>query len=323
MYRLEKANLDSTWDQFVLNSPNGTIFSYSSYLNSINGNCVGYYCYRNQEKRAALTIIESPDHSASITHEFVIYNGILYSPAQNKQNLYQIRYEHYEMAMFISTELLKLYNEVNLALHPSIVDIRPFLWVNYGTDASKYAVDVRYTSYLSLKKSQNDPNFEEDELFIDMSSSRRQEVRYAKKNYVETIEEIDSRKFAEFYVRTMLRQKISVSNDVKDEMKLLLDKLMEENIGKMYVAYTKEKEPGSMAFWCWDNKRAYYLFGANDPELRHTHTGSAVIWDSINILRSVGIKEIDFEGINSPKRGWFKLSFGGSIVPYYQLNWAI
>jgi len=32
------------------------------------------------------------------------------------------------------------------------------------------------------------------------------------------------------------------------------------------------------------------------------------------------------EGVNSPHRGWFKLSFGGDIRPYYQIvlsNWYI
>ena len=36
-------------------------------------------------------------------------------------------------------------------------------------------------------------------------------------------------------------------------------------------------------------------------------------------LNEIGIKTVDLEGVNSPNRGWFKLSFGGNIIPYYEL----
>ena len=61
----------------------------------------------------------------------------------------------------------------------------------------------------------------------------------------------------------------------------------------MFGSFTADKELGSMAFFGIDNKRAYYLFGANDPELRDTHTGTAVLWDAFKILNQSGIKEVD------------------------------
>ena len=33
-----------------------------------------------------------------------------------------------------------------------------------------------------------------------------------------------------------------------------------------------------------------------------------------------GVKEVDMEGINSPQRGWFKMSFGGNTIPYFNLT---
>ena len=79
---------------------------------------------------------------------------------------------------------------------------------------------------------------------------------------------------------------------------------------------------GSIAFFGIDHKRGYFLFGANDPEMRDEHTGTAVLWDSFCFLSQDGIFEIDLEGINSPTRGWFKLSFGGTISPYYHLSYS-
>ena len=45
-----------------------------------------------------------------------------------------------------------------------------------------------------------------------------------------------------------------------------------------------------------------------------------VLWDGFELLRLSGVSEIDLEGMNSPSRGYFKLSFGGDIIPYYHLK---
>ena len=62
------------------------------------------------------------------------------------------------------------------------------------------------------------------------------------------------------------------------------------------------------------------MFGANDPKMRNQHTGTAVLWDSFYILNEIGIEKIDLEGVNSPNRGWVKLSFGGSLENYFEVN---
>jgi hypothetical protein len=37
-------------------------------------------------------------------------------------------------------------------------------------------------------------------------------------------------------------------------------------------------------------------------------------------LAQDGKKEVDLEGVNSPHRGWFKLSFGGTLESYWQVK---
>ena len=100
-----------------------------------------------------------------------------------------------------------------------------------------------------------------------------------------------------------------------------MEKLFTANLGRMFISYSQNYTPGSIAFFGIDHRRGYFLFAANDPVLRNEHTGTAVLWDSFYLLNQEGIYEIDFEGINSPARGWFKLSFGGTISPYYQLSY--
>jgi hypothetical protein len=81
------------------------------------------------------------------------------------------------------------------------------------------------------------------------------------------------------------------------------------------IFYTgREGRASSAAVFGRDEKRAYYLFGANEGE---EHAGTLVLWDAFRALARDGCREVDLEGVNSPKRGHFKLSFGGSLTPYY------
>ena len=64
-----------------------------------------------------------------------------------------------------------------------------------------------------------------------------------------------------------------------------------------------------------------YLFGAGSPGLKEHCCGTITFWDAFKDLsKNRGIKEVDFEGVNSPQRGKFKLSFGGDLRTYFQIK---
>ena len=322
-YRLESTELDSSWDEFVESSPNGTIFSQSLYLKGIDQKCAIYYCYKGKEIRAAVAVMESDDGKSAMFHDFVIYNGIMFEYPTYNQNRAQIYSEHFRISEFVAAALSEIYQNISISLHPSIIDVRPFLWHNYGTDFPKYYIDILYTSHIDISDFDRGQKLEDSSLFSECSSARRQEIRYAIKKGVITEERFDADLFVEFYAMTMKRQSKYVEQKVLDQMKKLISNLYLKNMGTMFIARTSNRDVGSMAFFCFDSKRAYYLFGANDSQLRDEHTGSAVLWDAFHVLSKAGIKEVDLEGVNSPQRGWFKLSFGGDIRAYYQMLYKI
>ena len=76
-----------------------------------------------------------------------------------------------------------------------------------------------------------------------------------------------------------------------------------------------------IVFYVWDRIRAYYLFGAGNPDASEPWQGTLAHWEAFKYLSKTKlIRVIDFEGVNSPKRGWFKLSFGGELINYYHLS---
>ena len=98
--------------------------------------------------------------------------------------------------------------------------------------------------------------------------------------------------------------------------------LINAKAARMFISRARDGTPGSIAVYAFDQRRAYYLFGASDPAMRDSPAGTAVLWDAFTALSKEGISQVDLEGVNSPRRGWFKLSFGGDLRPYYQISMA-
>jgi len=317
-YRLERADIDPLWDDFVDNTENGTVFSRSEILRACQGSAV-YKIFRSNELRAGLVVCEDEDGTRVYNHDLIIYSGILFAAPSYAQNHAQIISERFAILEFVAQELPGLYQSVEISLDPSIVDIRPFLWYRYGQPAPHYLPDIRYTTVVDIHDFSRDKKLEEISLYEKASGSRRQEIRYGRKKEVRTDLCENPSQLIDFYRLTMGRQDIEVDERATSEMEALISNLMESGRGMMFVSKTKENSPGSMAFFGLDSTTAYYIFGANDPQLRNAHTGTAVLWDAFYHLAQSGIQRVDLEGVNSPHRGWFKLSFGGDIKPYFHL----
>lgn len=318
-YNVRETEIDDRWDEFVKNSANGTAFLYSAYLNAIPVKKKAYYCYKSQELMGAVLVAVSEDGRDIVEHDFIIYSGLIYRdfPRLNRSQQYS---EQFRVQTCVAEFLMNTFGEIRFSLHPSIIDIRPFLWVNYDTGLPKFHASVRYTSIVNIADFSSAKRLEDISIYRQASVARRQEIRYAAKKGVVTEECSDVRMFVDYYSRTMGRQGIEAEEKILIDMERLLVSLLENDLAMMVQSKKRQGQVGSTAVYLLDNKRAYYLFGASDPEMRSQHTGTAVLWDTFLMLASKGYKEVDLEGINSPRRGWFKLSFGGNLLPYYQVN---
>lgn len=315
-YRLITANLDEKWDSFIRNSPDGTIFSDSKYLNSINNKICALYCLNGNEIRAAVLLLESNDGSSIVTNDLVIYSGIINAPSTFGKNYSQVNSEKLELQTFVASELASRYKDIEFALAPTIFDLRGFQWHGYGQKNQMYGVHVKYTSFKNIS------NFREHdelspELLSEVTGSRRQQIKYAIRDKIVTYDFEDVQMFLNFYKKTMNRQGENVGLEKMAAMENVLEGTIRHGLIKMYASRLHGGETASLAAFIFDQKRAYYLFGASDPEFRNTPAGTSILWDSFYRLSKLGIKEVDMEGVNSPKRGWFKLGFGGSLTPYY------
>lgn len=319
-YTLVPSELDHVWESFIEKSPDATIFLNAKYLKNAGCRIGLYRCYNAKELRAVVGIVESPDGSMAILDDLIVYSGICFAPASYDQSPAQQISERFDISSYIAAQLSNKYSRVEFALSPTIMDIRPFLWHNYGEVSGLYNIDIRYTSFLDISDFGSALSLDNIAAYKLATGARRQQIRYARRDGVVTKPIDDIFLFIDFYRQTLARQGVVIENAKSDRIFNLVSSLINNNLAMMFGSFTAEGKLGSVAVFAYDLRRAYYLFGASDPALRSTPTGTAVLWDAFSVLSNQGLCEVDLEGVNSPKRGWFKLSFGGKLQSYYHVS---
>lgn len=324
LIQIEKSGYQQ-WDKLVDQSKEGTIFHKSIFLNSMNINFKIFYIMKGREPVAGVTLsIEPLNKTKATLQDCLIYNGLIFFNTDNSSsNVSKIHSQQFEITEFVVKELTKMYKTLEFQMSPSIKDIRPFLWLNYHSNDTnkKFNVDVRYTSILNIDEINDTDILNDNKCFRQFGSSRRQEIRYGITNKVKVFQSNNVEKFFSLYRETM---KDSSEPDnlqkILKTTKNIVEGTQNEKVLKVYYALNYSEEIASSVLFCWDLKRAYYLFGANNRCKDERYIGSYILWEAFKDLRNSGIKEIDLEGVNSPDRGWFKLSFGGDLSPYYRLR---
>ena len=150
-----------------------------------------------------------------------------------------------------------------------VSDMRPFLWHNYHEDESsrKCKVNILYTSYVDISCI-NKVDDVKTETFKGLGYSRRQESRHALKEQCEAYERDAVDSVLDLYTATMKNSRAREESFKKeiDTVGGIVKDLMKTKRGKLFFINNKGGSPVSSAFFGFDRKRAYYLYGANDPE---------------------------------------------------------
>lgn len=321
-YCLVKVQNYDQWNDFVESSPQGTIFANSEYLEHVGRKFALFFVLRGEEIKAGLALIVSDDEKAVEIDDLVIYNGILFVD-DKKQKHVSATFERFEITEFVIDELDKKYQKIEMALSPHFIDTRPFLWHNYHSQqvSEKFSLQLRYTSYLNIAELRETNDEFNCEIYRNLARLRQRRIREAKSVNSATVHEFDPELFIFFYQQLLLSQNIDISTVKLDRIKNLLIFLLQQTYTAYFSVKNDKKEIIYQTLFCFDSKRAYSLFGAGNVENTERYQGTMAFWEAFKYLaREKKINEIDMEGVNSPKRGWFKLSFGGNLLPYFQVR---
>jgi len=321
-FSIEEVNDLVLWDNFAQTSLQYTMFVSSIYLQSFGGKYRIFFVKKGIEIKAAFCLLLSDDEKDIILDELVIYSGILF-----QYDIYQkevkARSERFEISELIIRYITTKYEKIEISLAPHIEDMRPFLWYNYGSNRPNelFSLDLRYTSYINISELKDITNEEETIIFKELETLRQRNIRKARKEKSTTLEELNIELFIEFYKDLMAKQDEEVTKQKLDNMSNIIKKTVESRNAIMLATKNNTGKIIYITVFSLDKYRAYYLFGAGNPNSIETYKGTICFWDGfIKLANEYNIKEVDMEGINSPARGWFKLSFGGEMKPYYEIK---
>ena len=291
----------SLWNGFVTDSPQGTIFSSTWYLDFLNVN------YR---------ILQVKDVDGSILAGIVL--------AKNKINTYSnpmldkylgvlLRFEEvlthkkksnqYKVLDLLSKEL-KEYKSFDYYFHPDFKNWIPFYWNNY-------AQETRYTYRLKLK-------LDIDEIQKQFHSNLKNDIKNSIKQGVLIDENIGFEAFYEVINKTFLRQG-SKSPFIESELSNFINSLRKFEKFVSFGAYDKNKKLIAVCGLVYDEKSAYFLLNGIDIDYQVRGANALMILEAIKYFKEKKIPLFDFEGSMLPGVEPFYRKFGGELVPYMRI----
>jgi len=303
---------ESEWNALVNTSPQGTIFSDTRYLSALE---VSYTCYlvkaQHGETLAGVVVIEDRGSMHVAPCMYAAYQGILFSHSVSMLASLKRVTREFRLTEYLIQVMCERYGNFSMALSPSFKDLRPFLWHNYHeNNAPHFTINNRYTATLELS------DFHLQNYLKSIRTVRRQEF---KKSTAEITETKNSELFLDLYAKTFERQEITMSSKDLELVNRLITSALTNGFGRLSMATTIDGV-ASMALFIYDSNCAYYLLGANNPDLRSSGASTALMIDNICHMAKLGLTKLDFIGVNSPNRGDYKLSFNSVLTPYFEVQ---
>ena len=248
---------------------------------------------------------------------FTMYQGVLLSHkihgvAPHRKSAWIL-----DVVGFLLMGLSRLYDRLSFCLHHCFDDLRSFQWFHYHEPQSGlFEIDLSYTGLLNLAA------YKDFETYLSgIRPTRRYEYRRAIKMGLSVQESHDVDTLCDLHDRTFDHQGIELKPDERYLVRSITTAAITHGFGQMLLCRDKNGEYVSATLFIFDERCAYYLFGANNPELRNLNGGTFLMLENIRRCMERKLEWIDMVGVNSPNRGDFKTSFNAKVVPYFVATW--
>jgi hypothetical protein len=171
---------------------------------------------------------------------------------------------------------------------------------------------------LDLKKIDND-DFVKSTLYKNFSPSKKKEFNRSEKEKYKFIEKFSSNLFLQLTKETYDMHEDIYDNIFYEKLIKKLEILNKKKFIKMFIVY-KNDEVASFSIISTINKFSMNIFyGRKSKFDKDRFLGTFMIKNILNFLKKKNFNYFDFEGMNSPKNSFFKMSYGGSLTPYYKV----
>lgn len=308
----------SFWDNFVADSPQGTVFASTPFLDSIEEEYDLLLVVDAVENPLLGAVVIMQDGKPIIApYPDAMYLGLLFTKTLYSKPIESRINRCLELSIFLLNEMEKLYDRISFFHHHSIDDLRSFKWFHYHEPKlGQFQIELSYTGITDLS-----PYNSFDEYLSTIRKVRRREYRRAlnKGLIVTGSNNIDI--LNELHKKTFERQGIKRSKKEECLIYSISEAAIKHNFGQLLICQDCNEMPISATLFVYDKYTGYYIFAGNDPAYRKFYSGTLLMLENIKFCLDMGLKWVDFGGINSPNRGDFKISFNAKPVPYIITTW--
>lgn len=310
-YRLEilSENKYSLWDEFIKNTPQYNIFASSFWLKTISEAIDKRYeiigCFQNGELIAGCVgyIKNTYEGKSFALLPLTPYNSVFLKPLDNSKES-----QYLKIIENIIDFLEQNFDWIIIYLHPSIKDVRHFIW--RGWDACP-----RYTYYISLGEKQEFYNR------IDDSILRR--LKKAKDLGFSVSEaELDLEHFYFLWEKTFRRQNIKPLIEKQRFLKVY-HALSDENLLRIFTVESKLEGKLGYIIFLIDRDTVYYWLAVSEPSKLNMGFNQLLLVESLIRLSDSGIQILDFVGSDIPSIAAYKSKFGPELITHYRVSKAI
>ena len=313
----ELCTSNSLWDNFILKSENKNIFSISEFSNNENFKNERVFIKKNDEILGSFNLF--------LDSKKICDGNRIYSPINfkffEKTNNSSIYYKKHNIIKSFISHITERFQDGIFTLDTCAQDLRPFFWHNFDKQKEIFSIkEVRYTSILNTKYKFEKIDIDEiihSEMFDKFSRSIKQQIKSSKKEKFEFKETEELNYAFEILNKTFEKQNKKVDFDI-NEYEKIYTKLINKKRLKMFVVKKKQK---ILAFCIFGiiKDHAIYLNGGRDGNKNDDYSLTYCLAMSLVKLSVFGTKTIDLEGLNSPKRAFWKQGFGGTLTPYFKI----
>jgi Acetyltransferase (GNAT) domain len=289
------------WDLLVDASLQGNVFCRSWWLRALPGDVRMLGCFRGGNLAAGIPLYF--EHWLKLTFcrmpKLVHTWGVVMQPAKGKTSTLNSR-EMEILAVFAKTLAKQRY--FAQSFHPSLSNWLPFYWEGF-----------RQTTHFGYVLELTD----RQRIWDGMASNVRQNIRKAEKMGM-TIIPCDSKTVAAAAEKTFHAQHkpLPYSYEYVDR---LYSAAEQNDSGACFSAVDQKGRVHGGIFLVWDWKRAYFVAGGTDPELRTSGAYSMLLWHAFNFLLERAAV-FDFAGSVVEGIENFFRHFGAKLVPYNRIT---
>jgi hypothetical protein len=309
---LERAEDMAAWDKFVTHSAQGSLYATATIIEVLGCKADYWYLKRNGYPVLGVAVIVKNAIGTGLPpHSY--YVGIMYHP--EAWNCKANRRTENEM-LFCEVLMMKLskhYDRIELCLHPSISDVRGFDWFNYHTpECGRVQIYPQYTAQAALQPMEL--------IRSEARSSRRREEKYATSRenlhfaLDGTVGELVS-----LYDETFLRQGTKLTQIELNITEQFARTLLAQNLGVIAVVRDENNQAKTTGLLMFDHHKLVHLPVVGSSDTRYG--GTMLYFGMMHHAAELGFTLMDFNGANSPARGYFKHSIGAKVQLYFHVVW--